>query len=206
MYIISQSGKEKLITLVEENSIHEISRTIAKKYKWAKFNVEYNNFYINVFDKIRLLSKYHVKQRKCLEFYLDLILTLGDDFLEDPNYLWIKKYYTLNSYLPELDLANKLDNLIADYKKQVLGDECIFLKEAIKKLKNVETLGIEEIYPEKYIYLTGIGFDFKIQSNMVFDEKIGFVLGCNFKNNRFLKQYIVNDIFNVYVLSEVMES
>lgn len=206
MYTICQAGKEKIISLVEQNGIHEIARTLAMKYEWIKFNIDYIDFYIKVFEEIKLLSKYDIQQKKCLEFYLDLIITLGKNFLEDPNYLWVKNYYSLNSYLPELDLANKLDIFLYSYKNQVLGKDYFFLKEAIKKLVNVDILDIEEIYPEKYIYLSGIGLDFKTQDNNIVDAKIEFVLGYNFKKNTFLNQYIVDGIFDFSALSKVMES
>lgn len=193
MFVINSLGQANLSKIVEVNNTHKIARNLIEKFPWLTVAQSYQEFYIRIEKNIEKLNEEQIKQENCIVFHLDLLLSLGINFLNDSNYLWLKKFYEDNDYLPELDFTNKLNDYLDDYFINVIGGNKKYLKKAIKNLSMNKQKNVKDIYPEKYEFLKSKNVDLRFYDNCSLLNNLEFVFGVSFLKMGFFSKTIINE-------------
>lgn len=193
MFVINSLGQANLSKIVEVNNTHKIARNLIEKFPWLTVAQSYQDFYIRIEKNIEKLNEEQIKQENCIVFHLDLLLSLGINFLNDSNYLWLKEFYEDNDYLPELDFTNKLNDYLDDYFINVIGGNKKYLKKAIKNLSMNKQKNVKDIYPEKYEFLKSKNVDLRFYDNCSLLNKLEFVFGVSFLKMGFFSKTIINE-------------
>ena len=189
MYEISIDGESKIIEILELKRINVVAINYAKKFHWLKMNLEYIDFYKIIENKIKKLRGKGINQINCIHFFLEFEVIFGQYFEHDPYFIWLNQFYVSNSYLPELDLTNKLNDFIRNYKQKVIGEDYKFFLNALKKIIKNKDFSLFDIYPEKIKFLKEMNIEIPNLKKINLEEKLIFLFGYNYKENSFFYQY-----------------
>ncbi|WEI17202.1 hypothetical protein PY247_11660 [Acinetobacter proteolyticus] len=159
-------------------------------------DLKLNSCFNGLINPVKKIVDYYldqgIDQIETLKYMVKSHVYLGQDYIEDEVFSWLRNYMQNFDKKDQLNYVNHFSELVDNYKIQVLGLNFEKLILALEECRILDgKRDFKDIYPEKYDFLNARGI---IKSRDVSScgerDALEFVLGFNYENNIFFSQIL----------------
>lgn len=186
---------------------HKINEFAAERDKDFLFDLIYeiivdnkelklNGCFNELINPVKKIIDYYLEQGidqvETLKYMVKSHVYLGQDYIEDELFGWLRKYMQNLDKEDQLTYVNHFSELLENYKLQVLGlnfEKLILALEEYRILD--EKRDLRNIYPEKYDFLIAKDVIKLMDASSCYEQDaLEFILGFNFESNIFFSQIL----------------
>ena len=217
--VFTKERLDLLASYVMEGYISELASHCDTSFPHLRVKMGSQNLYQALRRSVEKAKNIGFTQKDTVQFYIDLQITFGWEFDNDPQYSWLNKILIENQDTEQIEKSTILYDEVETYLIKLWGNDRHALSNQINHMaqlnikalnnKNVYTLQemlsiLEEIYPKKFAITSKQSIENLVQFSKIKDESNHyqfvpivpmFLLGSGYKEDPFLSWMKTSDTY-----------